>query len=98
MQNSTSRSRSVADSSEVRAVTHQPKLTMFEVTQSPMNQSGGPARGSAADIAFVQQDNFQPSHGSIARDAGAVDAGADNDQVECFGTDVAHCYRLSCTI
>jgi len=47
-----------------------------------MNQPGRPTGRATANIALVQQQNFQPAHRRIARDAGAIYAGPDDDHIK----------------
>jgi hypothetical protein len=55
---------------------------MFKITKSTVDETGGEAGGAPADIPLVQQQHGQPTHGSVASDAGAVDAGANYDQIK----------------
>ena len=47
-----------------------------------MNQSRGPTGRATANVALVEEQDFQAAHRRVARDPGAVDAGADDDYVK----------------
>src|ERR1041385_8219613 len=58
-----------------------PKLEMLEIAQAAMNEPRRSAGRTAADIALVQEQNFQAAHRCVASDPGAVDTRTDNDHV-----------------
>ena len=60
---------------------HQRDLVVLEVAQTAVDQARGPARGSAADVALVDQEHAQAAKRDVAGDAGAVDARADDREV-----------------
>ena len=55
---------------------------MFEVAQPAMDQLGGAAEVAPAEIALFAQEHRPAAPGGVARDAGAVDAAADDGEVE----------------
>ena len=60
----------------------QPELEMLEVAQPAVDQLGAPLRGRRGDVALLDQEHLEAAPGGIARDAGAVDAGADDEEIE----------------
>ena len=60
---------------------HQTEGALFEVTQSAVNELGRGRRGSPGDIAAIADDDVEAAQCGIACDAGAIDAGTDNEQV-----------------
>jgi hypothetical protein len=46
-----------------------------------VDQLGAPLRRRRGDVVLFDDQNGQPPAGSVAGDAGAVDAGADDDQI-----------------
>src|SRR5207244_4460130 len=65
--------------------TDQADLAVLEVAEPAVDQPSGPARGARAEVGLVQQQDAEAAHGGVARDPAAVDAGADDDQVERVG-------------
>jgi len=61
---------------------HQPKFEMFEIAQAAMDQLGRSRGGCARQIALLDHQNRQTTAGGIPRDPAAIDAAADDDQVE----------------
>ena len=59
----------------------QAELVLLEVAQAAVDQLGGRRRGRAGEIAALDQQHRQAAAGGVARDAGAVDAAADDQQV-----------------
>ena len=49
---------------------------MLEITQAAVNQLARCRRGAGSQVVFFAQHHAQAASGSIARDAGAVDAAA----------------------
>ena len=65
-----------------QGLAHQPELPVFEVAQPAMHQLGGGGRGRGGQvIGLAQIDRPAPPDG-VARDAAAVDAAADDGEVE----------------
>jgi len=60
----------------------QAELTELEVTQPAMDETAGPARGAVAQITLLDQAGADAPERGIPRNAGAVDAAADDDQIE----------------
>jgi hypothetical protein len=50
-----------------------------------MNQTCRPTACSTTNVAFVQYQDFQPTHGGVARNARTVDARTDDDEIEGCG-------------
>ena len=63
---------------------NQANLAMFQVSKPAVNETGGPAGGAAPHVSFIQKQHAQTAHGRIARDARAIDAGADDNHVAGF--------------
>ena len=65
-------------------LTHQPEFIMFQIAQAAMNELGGARRGAACQIVHLgQPDGEAPPH-RIACNAAAIDAAADDENVELF--------------
>jgi hypothetical protein len=47
-----------------------------------VDQTRRPTAGAATHVAFIDKQNSQATHGCVSRDPGAVDSGADDDNVE----------------
>ena len=59
----------------------QPQRAMLEIAQPAMDQLGRGRRGARAEVVLLQQQHAQAAAGGVARDAGAVDAAADDGEV-----------------
>ena len=59
----------------------QAELELLEIAQPAMDQLRGRRRGRRRQIAALDQQHREPAAGSIAGDAGAIDAAADDQQV-----------------
>src|SRR5207249_4438135 len=59
----------------------QAELELLEIAQPAMDQLRGRRRGRRRQIAAFDQQHREPAAGSIAGDAGAIDAAADDQQV-----------------
>ena len=55
---------------------------MFQIAQPAMDQLGGGGGRAAAEIGLLAQKHRPAAPGGIPRDAGAIDAAADDDEVE----------------
>jgi len=75
----------------VQRLAHQAEFAVFKITKSAVDETSGEAGGAAGEITFVDEQNGQPTHSSVARDAGTVDAGADYYQVKRFVEHVVVC-------
>ena len=53
-----------------------------EVAKAAVEQAGGSAGGAEGEVGFVEKRDAQAAHGGVARDAGADDAAADDEDVE----------------
>jgi hypothetical protein len=60
---------------------HQLELVLLEVAQPAVDQLGGRRRGGARQVAPLDENRRQAAAGRVARNAGAVDATADDQQV-----------------
>ena len=60
---------------------HETQRAVLEVAQAAVNQLAGGRRGGAGEIAFLDEQDPEPAPGRIARDPGAVDAAADDEEV-----------------
>src|SRR5687768_9855527 len=63
------------------------EMPMLEVADATMNEARRPARGAAREVVAFDERGAQPSHRCVARNAGAVDTAADNENVELFGAE-----------
>ena len=61
---------------------HERKLEMLEITQAAVDQLGGSRGGGARVVALLGEHHFQAATGRVAGDGRAVDAAADDEQVE----------------
>ncbi len=75
---------------------HQLELEMFEIAQSAMDQTSGPACGSGREIVFFQQDDRQPAQRGISRDCRAIDSSANNGEVEAASIEIGrhHAFHI----
>ena len=62
-------------------LTHQPYLAIFQIAQAAVDQLGRGGRGMAGQIVLLDQRHRQAAPGRIARNPGAVDPAADDQQV-----------------
>jgi len=67
-----------------QAFAHQGELAGFEIAQPSMDQFAGAARGAAGETTFLYQQGAMPGRGGGLQHAGAMDAAADDDDVEFF--------------
>ncbi len=64
---------------------HQTKFVMFEITQTAMNELCGGRRGAGSKIVHFRKRNGITPADSVTRDAAAVDAAADHENiVDCL--------------
>ena len=61
---------------------HQAERVVLQIAQAAMDQLGGGGRSAAGKVALFQQQHRQAAAGGIARNAAAVDAAADDGEVE----------------
>ena len=54
---------------------------LFQIMQPAMDQLGRGRRASRGKVVLLDQNNFQATAGSIARNARAIDAAADNGEI-----------------
>jgi hypothetical protein len=59
----------------------QAKLVVLEIAQPAVNQLGRGRRGGRREIATLDQQHRKTAPGRLARDAGAIDAAADNEEI-----------------
>ena len=60
----------------------QPELVIFEIAQAAMDQLAAARRGALGEIVLLAQQHLEAAAGGVAGDAGAVDAAADDDEIE----------------
>src|SRR5262245_6192628 len=72
----------------VERTADQPELVLLEIAKATVDELGGGRRGSARQISLLRQHDGEAAARSIARDATAIDAAAD----DC---DVPHAVRVS---
>ena len=60
---------------------HQAEPAVLEIAQAAVDQLGGGRRGAGGEIVLLDQQHAQPAAGGVARDAGAVDAAADDGEI-----------------
>ena len=58
------------------------QIQVLEIAQAAMDQLEGVVRGGATEIGAIDDRDPQATQRGIARDAGAVDAGADHQEIE----------------
>ena len=59
----------------------QPERAVLEIAQPAMDQLGRGRRGAGAEVVLLEQQHAQAPAGGVARDAGAVDAAADDGEI-----------------
>src|SRR5436309_10063018 len=65
-------------------LTHQPDLSMFQVTQAAVNNSRGPAGRAGGKIILLHQQRALAPLRTLARNGHAVDAAADHQNVKAL--------------
>ncbi len=68
-------------SRSLQRLAHEAELIMFEVAQPAVDQLGRFRRGAFGKVVCFEQQHARPAPGGIARDAGAVNAAADDDDI-----------------
>src|SRR5579859_633500 len=61
---------------------HQTKLVIFEIAQSAMHELGRPGRRPTSQVIHFAEKNRITPTGGVARDAAAVDAASNDQEVE----------------
>ena len=61
---------------------HQAEFAVFEIAQAAMNELRRRRRGAGGEIVLLDQNDAEAAAGGVARDAGAVDAAADDGEIE----------------
>jgi hypothetical protein len=56
--------------------------TLRKVTQSAVEHAARSAAGAEGEVVLIDQRDAEPSHGGVARDAGADDSSPGNQQIE----------------
>src|SRR3990170_403882 len=64
---------------------HEAELEVLEIAQAAMDQLGGGRGRGAGIVALLGQHYFQPASGRVASDRRAMDAAANDEQVEGLG-------------
>ena len=70
---------------------HEIELEMLEISQPAVDEPRRRAARPAADVAAIEEQRLQAAQRRLARNRGAVDPGADHDQVESDGVPPAWC-------
>ena len=65
---------------------HQQERAVLEIAQPAVDELGGGRRGAGRQVVLLEQQHAQAAAGGVARDAGPVDAAADDGEVV-----VRHC-------
>ena len=65
----------------LQRLAHQAELVILEVAQSAVDELGAGGRGVGREIVLLAKQDGQTATRRIARDAGAVDATADDEQI-----------------
>ena len=61
---------------------HQAQGALLEIAQPAMDELRGRRRGAGGKVALLDQQHFEAAAGRIARNADAVDAAADDGEIE----------------
>jgi hypothetical protein len=61
---------------------HQAELVIFQIAQATMDQLGAGGRGGAGEIVLLDHQDLEPAAGGVARNADAVDAAANDQEIE----------------
>ena len=61
---------------------HEAELVIFEIAQAAVDELGRGRGGGAGEVDFLAEIDGKPAPGRVARDAAAVDATADDGNVE----------------
>ncbi len=61
---------------------HERKLEMLEIPQAPVDQLGGSRGSRTRVVALLGEHHLEATAGRVAGDGRAVDAAADDEQVE----------------
>jgi len=61
---------------------HEGELVVLEIAQAAVDQLRRLAAGAAREVALLDHRDQEPAHGRVAGDARAVDAAADDEEVE----------------
>ncbi len=62
--------------------THQPEFAVLQITQPAMDQLRGCRRRAGRKIVLLDEHDPQAAAGGVAGNAGAVDAAADDGEIE----------------
>ena len=76
------RRRGEHDLALAQRLAHQREVVELEVAQAAVDQLGAGRRGVRGEVVLLAEQRAQAAAGGVARDAGAVDAAADDEQVE----------------
>jgi hypothetical protein len=64
-----------------KGLAHQAERAVFEIAQAAVDQLGRRRGGVLRAVILISQQNLEPSSGQVPRDAGIVDATADDQNV-----------------
>src|SRR3954465_5931889 len=67
-----------------KRLAHQPKFVLLEIAQPAMDQLGGPRGGMRREVVFLNHHYGKATSCGITRNADAVDAAADDEEVDRF--------------
>src|SRR5205085_4557245 len=65
-----------------QALADQLELILLQVAQAAVDQFGGGGAGMAGEVVLLDQQHLQPAPGRVARDRAAIDAAADDEEIE----------------
>ncbi len=75
---------------------HQGEVILLEIAQPAVDQFGAGRGGVRCEVILLAQQNSEAASGGVARDAGAVDPAADDQQVTARRSRRAHARRGTC--
>ncbi len=61
---------------------HQAEFVMFEIAKTAVDQLGAGGRGVLGEIILLAEDHLEAAACGVARNAGAVDAASDHQQID----------------
>ena len=66
----------------LQRLAHQPEFVMFEIAQAAMDELRRAGRGAGGKIVHLRKRDRIPTANRVTRDAAAIDAAADNENIE----------------
>ena len=61
---------------------HEPDFAVLEIAQTAMDQTCGPSRCASGKVVAFEQQHAQTTPGGVPRDCRAIDATADDGDIE----------------